>query len=314
MENQQPTGEAQNSQKKAWYKSGLGLVIAILLFPYFLLWYMWAKTSWSKGVKIAITIVFAFINLVALMSDNSNKDTNQQAGQSTEQKPVVAETKSEAPAQQAPQIPQAVFDVPSLIGKNIDEVKAILGSPTTYTAPTKQQLALMDIWDMEYTKDDVNLLITYNPKSKAILDYFIDGSDKAKLLALGNLQEKNDAYIVEPVKAIAKPNEITGIKIYKKLSAELDGSVAYNAVAFQVSNNEDYGWINCRFEINGGIISSGYEYKTSSGIKAKDNLVIPFSEFTKDGERFNFYTQKPEKLFIACDTNGQHRTNYFAIK
>jgi len=70
MEKQQmPTGEAQNSQKKEWYKSGWGLVIAILLLPYFLLWYMWARTSWSKGVKIAITIIFAFINIVALASD-----------------------------------------------------------------------------------------------------------------------------------------------------------------------------------------------------------------------------------------------------
>ena len=75
MEKQQmPAGEAQNSQKKEWYKSGWGLVIAILLLPYFLLWYMWAKTSWSKGVKIAITIVFAFINIVALAGDESTQE------------------------------------------------------------------------------------------------------------------------------------------------------------------------------------------------------------------------------------------------
>lgn len=237
---------------------------------------------------------------------------NQQDNQQTEQKPEVIEAESEAPAQVQEAL-QVVFDVPSLIGKNIDEVKAVLGTPTTYTAPTKQQLALTDIWDMEYTKNDVNLLINYNPKSKVVSDFFIDGNDRTKLLALGGLQENSDAYITEFVKNVSNQDEILGVKAYKKLSSDLDGSVAYNAIAFQISNNEDYNWTNCRFEINAGIISSGYEYETSSGIKAKDKLVIPFSEFTKGSERFNFFTQKPEKLFIACNTNGQHRTSYFAI-
>lgn len=291
----------------------LGCFLISWLFPniFYKLFQKESKALIRTTFGLASVIFFVAFGIT---SDTSKPENLKVAEQQTGQSPVVAETKSEAPAVQQPQDPQFIFDVPALIGKNIDEVKAVLGSPTTYTAPTKQQLALMDIWDMEYTKDDVNLLITYNPKSKTVLDYFIDGSDKAKLLALGKLQEKNDAYIAEFVKNISNPNEILGVKIIKKLPAELDGSVAYNAVAFQISNDEDYGWTNCRFEINGGIISDGYEYKTSSGIKAKDKLVIPFSEFTKDGERFNFYTQKPEKLFIACDTLGQHRTNYFAIK
>jgi 4-amino-4-deoxy-L-arabinose transferase-like glycosyltransferase len=74
MENQQSTGETQNSQKKKWYKSGWGLVVAILLWPYFLLWYMWAKTNWSKGIKISITLVFAFINIIALSSNAPKTD------------------------------------------------------------------------------------------------------------------------------------------------------------------------------------------------------------------------------------------------
>lgn len=215
MENQQQlTGEAQNSQKKEWYKSGWGLVVAILFFPYFLLWYMWAKTSWSKGVKIAITIVFAFLNIVALASDDTNKNTNQQA----EQKPIIAETKTETPAVQQPQAPQFVFNIPALIGKNIDEVKAILGEPTTFKQPTKQQLTFTDIWDMEYAKNDTNLLITYNVKNKVVSDFFIDGTDKNKLLIVGNLQENNDNYTVEFVKSITNANEITGVKVSKKLS------------------------------------------------------------------------------------------------
>jgi micrococcal nuclease len=111
MENQQSSGEATNSQKKAWYKSGWGLVIAILFFPYFLLWYMWAKTSWGKGVKIAITIVFALINIVALANNDTNKNTSQQANQQTEQKPAIAETKND----------RAVADTQEIKSDNISD-------------------------------------------------------------------------------------------------------------------------------------------------------------------------------------------------
>jgi len=268
------------------------------------------------ALGLAIPFFFILFGLTTDLRDSQEKNVAEpkKTQEIVEQKQVATETKNETTSQSTPQLPQAVFDVPSLIEKNIDEVKKVLGEPTEFLQPTKQQLALTDIWDMSYTKDDTNLLITYNPKNKIVLDYFIDGNDKAKLLALGNLQEKNDAYITEFVKNVSNSNEILGVKIIKKLPSELDGSVAYNMVAFQISNDEDYNWTDCRFEINSGIISSGYEYKTSSGIKANDKLVIPFSEFTKGGERFNFLTQKPEKIFIACETNGQHRTNYFAIK
>lgn len=85
---QRPTSELQNKQKKAWYKSGWGLVIAIILFPYFLLWYMWVKTNWGKTLKITITIVFAFFNLIALTSDDdANKTIEQPAAKQAEQKP-----------------------------------------------------------------------------------------------------------------------------------------------------------------------------------------------------------------------------------
>jgi hypothetical protein len=300
--------QTQNAQKKEWYKNGWGIVIAVLFFPYFLLWYMWAKTNWGKTLKITITIVFAFFNLVALMSDNPDKSTTQQA----EQNPTV-ETKSEAPKQEIPQLPQFVFDVPSLIGKNIDEVKSALGTPNNFKEPTKQQLAITDEWYMEYIKDDNSLLITYDLKTKVVTDFFIEGTDKSKVLTTGNLKEKADDYNVQFVNSIKNANEITGVKIAKKLPAELNGNVTYNAVAFMVDNKESYAWVNCKFEINGGTFSSGYVFKSSEGIKANDSLIIPFAEFTKDGERFNFYAQKPENLFISCDTNSQHRSNYFTI-
>lgn len=308
MENQQPTGEAQNSQKKEWYKNGWGIVIAVLFFPYFLLWYMWAKTNWNKKVKWVITAIFVVINISALAGNSSDQPTV------TNNEPAkVEQTQATSSPEPVPQVPQFTFDVPSLIGKNIDEVKSALGTPNNFKEPTKQQLAITDEWYMEYIKDDNSLLITYDLKTKVVTDFFIEGTDKSKVLTTGNLKEKADDYDVRFVNSIKNANEITGVKIAKKLPAELNGNVTYNAVAFKVDNKESYAWANCKFEINGGTFSNGYVFKSSGGIKANDSLIIPFAEFTKDGERFNFYAQKPENLFISCDTNSQHRSNYFTI-
>lgn len=312
MENQQPAGEAQNSQKKEWYTNWWGVLIAILLLPYFLLYLMWAKTNWNKWVKIVLTFLVVIATFGA-MSDDKN---NQQAAKTDEQKTVATEAKSETPAQAQPAI-KFSFDIPTLIGKNIDEVTKTLGKPSESSEPTtKQQAVGIDEGNKSFTKDDNTLLVTYKVKSKVIVDFFIDGSDKNKQLAIGNLQENNDKYNVEFVKNVTNPNEILGVKISQKLSADLDANVTYNALAFKIENNENYDWTNCKFELNGGgkIFSGGYEYKSTSGIKAKDSLIISYSDFTKDSQRFNFYSEKPENLFMACDTNGQHRTNYFAIK
>lgn len=331
MNNQEmPTGEAQKNQEKVWYKKWWVILIGIIiLLPFFwvvvpigLIWLLATKgKNWSKktrGLVGAGLVIFLIIIIASAGSDDGKKKEVARQETPTSQ-PQVQEVKEETSkpkeqAQQEVQAPQYMFDVPLLIDKNIDEVKATLGDPTDFTPPTKQQLAMMDMWDMGYTKDGTSLIIEYNPKNKVIFNFYIDGNDKAKLLALGNLQEKSDKYVLDFVKNVSNQNEIFGVGIYKKLPMELDANVAYNMVAFQVTNNENYNWTECRFEINGGVVSSGYEYKTSSGIKAKDVLTIPFSEFTKDGERFNFFEQKPEKLFVSCNASKQHRSNYFSIK
>lgn len=315
MENKQPTGEAKNSQKKEWYKKWWGILIALAIWPLFGIWYVINKTNWKDENK-----GFAIIGIIALAwlfygtSKSSETKPQPQAMQQT-QAPAQETKQIQNPQPTQPQAPQFTFDVPSLVGKNIDDIKATLGNPTEYTAPTKQQLALSDVWDMSYTKDGVSLLVTYNTKTKVISDFFIDGSDKNKLLAQGNLKENDGNYSVEFVKSITNPNEITGVKVAKKLSDDLDANVTYNAIAFKIENKEDYSWTNCKFELNGGgkVFSGGYEFISKNGIKAKDSVIIPFSEFTKDSKRFDFYAEKPENLFIACETNGQHRTNYFAI-
>lgn len=120
-------------------------------------------------------------------------------------------------------IPKYVFDVPSLVGKNIDEVKAVLGSPAD-KEPTQQQMSLgIDEWSLTFKKDGKELLVTYNPKTKKIIDFFIstdDPSGKTKdrnhLMELGNLKETDPKYKLEFVKAIKDSSTYTGVKVIPK--------------------------------------------------------------------------------------------------
>ncbi len=80
-----------DNQKGEWYKSGWGILIAFLIFPFFLMWYMWAKTDWSKKVKWTITGVFIFFMLIGSTMQDTSKTTTQQPTQAVS-----------VPAQEAP--------------------------------------------------------------------------------------------------------------------------------------------------------------------------------------------------------------------
>lgn len=87
-----------NPNKKEWYKKGWGIVLAILFWPYFLVWYAWAKSSWSKGAKIAIT-AFVGVFVILVLSAMTSTDTTQTAKTNTA-KP--SEQKASQPKQEAP--------------------------------------------------------------------------------------------------------------------------------------------------------------------------------------------------------------------
>ena len=64
MEDIQKTESTQ--KKKVWYKKWWGILIVLAIWPYFLLWYVWAKTDIKKKYKILLTIILVvfifFIN------------------------------------------------------------------------------------------------------------------------------------------------------------------------------------------------------------------------------------------------------------
>ena len=117
---------------------------------------------------------------------------------------------------------EAVFDVPALVGKNVDEVKAALSAYQRKTLePTNEQIkAGVKEWQVEFEKDRKDLLVTYDISTKKIKDFFIGTDDpsgktqdKKHLLELGNLREDDPKYEVEFVKTVRDPSYFTGVKV-----------------------------------------------------------------------------------------------------
>lgn len=91
------------SNKKEWYKHGWGLVVAILFFPYFLIWYAWAKSNWSKNLKIGLTSIIAVIMIPLTIAAATTKpaDMNNQQSSVTTQEQSESETQKELEAKKA---------------------------------------------------------------------------------------------------------------------------------------------------------------------------------------------------------------------
>ncbi|MCD6194678.1 hypothetical protein J7K05_00525 [bacterium] len=115
-----------------------------------------------------------------------------------------------------------VFDIPSLVDKNIDEVRERLGAPTNSSLePSSKQKALGIIeWSNTFSKNNAELVVTFNSATRQIIDFFIPTdnpsgmtNDTQHLLELGHLELNSDRYQIEFVKAIKQPSSYTGVKI-----------------------------------------------------------------------------------------------------
>ena len=158
--------------------------------------------STSKTAKQALiflsVLVVGFITLVTIVL-NTDQPRNKVA-------PVQAQR-------------QATFDVPSLISKDIDGVRADLGAPTDKDPElTPQQMQFGGTeWYNTFEKNGRELTVTFDVKTRQIVDFFIsakdDTGDRQRLLAAGNLSESDPRYSVEFVKALKDPSSYTGVKV-----------------------------------------------------------------------------------------------------
>ncbi len=173
------------------------------------------RTVWAKHKLWFILLgSIVLVIIVSAISSSGGSPSNNAPSPA----PVVAKAVIQNP----------IFDVPSLIGKNIDQIVQTLGKPDSEYTPTAQQKELgVNEGDNSYEKDGSKLLITYNVATRKVIDFFIDPTsaiknsdgtitDTASLLILGNLKQGDPKYSVTFVKSIKNPSAYTGVKVIAK--------------------------------------------------------------------------------------------------
>lgn len=196
---------------KKWYQSSFGIIALLVLFFPAGLFLMWAFANWNKWVKVVVTGIFVAIIISGVVNDSKKEVVNA---------PSVAPVAQTKTQNQQTQTVNYAFDIPSLVGKDIDGVEVTLGKPKD-GEPTAQQLRLgVKEWNKTFIKNGKELLVTYTVADRKIVDFFISTDDPsgkttntAHLLELGNLKQYTSSYLVDFVKTIKDPGAYTGVKI-----------------------------------------------------------------------------------------------------
>ena len=174
--------------------------------------------KWA-GIIIGVLIVIGVI--ASLGGDGEETKTAEETKEETAVEQVAEEAETEEPAEE----PEVVFDVGALYGKNIDEIRAVLGEPTDgdYTDPTAQQLQLgTKEWSNTFKKDKYELLVTYDVSSKEVIDFFVptywyqSNDDPSGVIEKILNVENSTNFTVQSVEALGYPSEYTGVKIIPK--------------------------------------------------------------------------------------------------
>ncbi len=170
--------------------------------------------QWNVLKKWWFWVILIFVSFLIIRG--SSGDTNN--GQTEQPKADIPSASSKNS-----QVTQYVFDIPSLVGKDLNGVIAVLGTPKGQD-PTAQQIALgAKEWDKSFVKDGKKLLVTYTISNRKIIDFFLNADDPSgkiknttHLMELGNLKQNDPRYKVEFVKVLKDPSSFTGVKIIPK--------------------------------------------------------------------------------------------------
>lgn len=97
------------------------------------------------------------------------------------------------------------FDVPSLVGKDIHEIRVVLGTPTWDVEPTPLQIESgTKEWNKNYERKGITLSITYSIATGKVIELFVEkqSENASDILAAGNLSQNDSRYSVELIKSV----------------------------------------------------------------------------------------------------------------
>ncbi len=114
---------------------------------------------------------------------------------------------------------KVLFNIPVLVGSNIDEIVTTLGKPTFYPKPKDNAKSYC-----EYHKDEWRLSIRYYPSTRKVIDFFIfpypggyEYKNSKDVLRVGNLDSVAFDYVVTPGSGLyASPGTYTNVTVVPK--------------------------------------------------------------------------------------------------
>lgn len=116
---------------------------------------------------------------------------------------------------------------------------------------------------------------------------------------IGSMSEDEKKPI--PTKTETQTEQKTPSGSSDKYSTIINAEVKFDGTQFTITNNDYSDWTNVKFEINSGLLSSGYILREKR-IRAQSAYTVGALQFAKPGgERFNPFTMKPQSMFIICD-------------
>lgn len=165
---------------------------------------------WYKKHPVASGFIVLFVLGLVMSIFSANSDLQQHRARIT--------------AQDGAKEAKQVFDVPSLFGKSLGDMKTILGTPKEETQPPKLQVQNGTTGEeyVSWEKDGAKLTVTYVYKTKKIVDFFVSVDDpsgatrdKALLLGVGGLKEGDLRYTMKFVEVINPPTPglYTGVTV-----------------------------------------------------------------------------------------------------
>lgn len=103
----------------------------------------------------------------------------------------------------------------------------------------------------------------------------------------------------------------------EEVETEIAARVLIFASGITIANQSGKEWLNCKVELNPGLFRGGYTQTLPvlANDASEDGLspnFMEYSNFTKNGERFNYRETKPENIYIECkDAEGNRGSNIF---
>ena len=116
------------------------------------------------------------------------------------------------------------LDMPALVGRNIDQIRRALGTPKETNTdaiglePTPEQMKATkgEDWINTFDKNGSTVVVTFNARTRKVLDMVLIGSDEDELMRRGNLSLTAQNYLVLPVTDPKNADKVSGVRVVSR--------------------------------------------------------------------------------------------------